>query len=102
MKKSVSKEMGINFFYMGKFILKPKRAVVMFEEAKNILYNIMKPFHSNRQRALVGSSTLRVLSDSSLSPQCPHSHTETEKRDRESSVTRQAQSVTPHPADRAD
>ncbi len=39
-QKVIFKEMGVKTFYIVKSIDDPKRAIVMFQESKNVLYDI--------------------------------------------------------------
>jgi len=41
-QQTMFKEMGVKTFYIGKSIDDPKRAIVMFQGSKNVLYNIFK------------------------------------------------------------
>ena len=49
-QQKMFREMGVKTFYMGKCIGDSKRATVMFEGPKNILYNI---FTIRKQRLLM-------------------------------------------------
>ena len=39
-QQAMFKEMGVNTFYIGKSLDNPKRATVIFQGSKNLLYNI--------------------------------------------------------------
>ena len=39
-QQSMFKEMGVTTFYIGKFLDDPKRATVIFQGPKNVLYDI--------------------------------------------------------------
>ena len=39
-QQSMFKEMGVKIFYMGKSLDDPKRATVIFQGSKNVLYDI--------------------------------------------------------------
>ena len=62
-EQSMFKEMGVKSYYIGEFIGVPKRATVMFEGPKNVLYKIFtstetKPIIKASDYLLEGNHTL--------------------------------------------
>ncbi len=41
-QQAIFKEMGVKTFYIGKSLEDPKRATIMFQEPKNVLFDIFK------------------------------------------------------------